>query len=172
MAAIDGIGRVAALAGRRRREDPGETTVRSGPRWLVRGWIAWLIGTVVIGTAMYPATFPLNRLVTGAAFERTSRPRQIADVLTHLPLGVCVEADDRIAPHLTKRWLVTLPTRSDGLATWEVIDLNQVTSGWQAPAPAIAFADAEALGFRQVLREGPIILMTRDGAVDPRCTVR
>jgi len=172
MAAIDGISRVAALVGRGRRQDPGETTVRSGPRWLVCGWIAWLIGTVVIGTAMYPATFPLNRLITGAAFERTSRPRQIADVLTHLPLGVCVEADDRIAPHLTKRWLVTLPTRSDGLATWEVIDLNQVTSGWQAPAPAIAFADAEALGFRQVLREGPIILMTRDGAVDPRCTVR
>src|SRR5450759_4065459 len=41
-----------------------------------------------------------------------------------------------------------------------------------APAPAIAFADAKALGFRQVLREGPIVLMSRDGAVDPRCTVR
>jgi hypothetical protein len=110
-------------------------------------------------------------LVTGAALAQTSRASEIDDVLTQLPRGVCVEADDRIAPHLTSRWLVTLPNRSEGLATWEVIDLSQVTTGWQAPPPDIAVADAVARGFRQVLRDGPIVLMSRDGAVDPRCTV-
>jgi uncharacterized membrane protein len=171
MAAVDGIGRVAAFVRRRRRRTETDAAFRSGLSWPVRIWIVWLIGTVGLGIATDQATYPLKRLVTGAALAQTSRASEIDDVLTQLPRGVCVEADDRIAPHLTSRWLVTLPNRSEGLATWEVIDLSQVTTGWQAPPPDIAVADAVARGFRQVLRDGPIVLMSRDGAVDPRCTV-
>ena len=169
MAAVDTMGRlVPALRRWSRRPNRAAWLRYPSPR-IPDLWIAWLVGVVVIGTAASAAMYPLNRMLTGAAFSRPARVSQIESALAQLPRGVCVEADDRIAPHLTSKWFVTLPTRSDGLATWLVLDLSQVTAGWQAPAPEIAMADAQAQGFRQVLRDGPIVLMSRDGAVDPRC---
>ena len=170
MAAVDTLGRLAPAVKRWSRR-PGRAAWSTYLSVRIPDlWIAWVVGAVVVGTAVSVAMYPLNRMLTGAAFTRPARVGQIESVLAHLPRSVCVEADDRMAPHLTSGWLVTLPTRSDSLATWLVLDLSQTTTGWQAPAPAIAMADAEARGFREVLRDGPIVLMSRDGTVDPRCS--
>lgn len=171
MAAVDTVARlVKAIRWPPARWKPVRWPRVLTPR-LANLWVAWLIGVVVLGTAMDVATYPLNRMLTGAAFARPDRVRQIEAVLAHLPRGVCIEVDDRIAPHLTSRWFVTLPTHSEGLATWMVLDMSQANTGWNGPAPEMVRAGALAQGFREVLRDGPILLLSRDGVVDPRCRV-
>jgi len=169
LAAVDVVGRLAA----RRTAGPDGAAARSTPgrRRLVDAWVAWTLAVVLVGTATDGALYPFHRLLTGEAFTRLEKVDHIEAVLTRLPVQVCVEADERITPHLTRDRFVTLPTRSQGLATWLVLDMDQAETGWQTPPPAVVLAAAPGLGFREVTRSGPIVLLERQAPVDPACRV-
>ena len=93
-------------------------------------------------------------------------------MLPLIPDGVCVEADNTMAPQLTGRDYVTRVGRSNNLATWMVLDFSRPDTGWQGVPPAQAYAEALRRGFTAYEQRNVIVLLRRQGAmVDPVCRV-
>jgi hypothetical protein len=120
-------------------------------------------------SALYPVA---GGLLSGRVWERDLRWRSVHETLPMIPPNECVEADNQIAPQLTRRDSVTRVLLSRGLATWVIIDMYQKETGWQGPPPAIALAQTQANGYRIVSWQGPIVLLHKDQPVDPRCRSR
>jgi hypothetical protein len=103
-------------------------------------------------------------LLNGEALASTERMALARQAIATLPEGVCVEADDRIAPQLTPRHPVLLPSRPGSCATWMILDTSQASTGWLAPSPEEALADGRDRGFKVVERFGPYVVLTTDPA--------
>jgi hypothetical protein len=80
-----------------------------------------------------------------------------------------VEADNQIAPQLTRRNYVTRVTLSGGLATWIVLDLSQKDTGWQTPAPSEALRVSLSNGYKVVAARGVVVLLHKDRPIAPIC---
>ncbi len=165
MAAVDTLGRV--LAWRRVHARPRLA------RALRTGWLAGAAGVVAIGMLVQAGDYPLSRLWTERFWVRDLRAQAIEAVLPAIPPDVCVEADNTIAPQLTRRDYVTRVGRSRGLATWMVLDYSRADTGWEGGTPSVAYAEALRRGFVPVFDQNVIVLLHRPGiAVDPICRVR
>jgi uncharacterized membrane protein len=165
MAAVDTVGRVLA-----RRQ------VLSRPRLaraLRSGWLGGCVAVVLIGMLVQAGDYPLSRMGTERFWARDLRARAIEATLPQIPPDVCIEADNTIAPQLTRRDYVTRVGRSDGLATWMVLDYSRADTGWEGGTPSAAYAEALRRGFEPVFDQFVIVLLHRPGApVDPSCRVR
>ena len=188
MAAVDTLGRLvpalsgllARLSGARRT---GAAPIGRAPigralvgralvgRALVACWLVWCLAFIGYGLATRSVDYPVNRLWSGTLWGASGRVDDIRATLPLIPPRECVEVDNQISPHLTNRDYVTQVTQSRGLATWVLIDVSQTQTGWLTPAPVDAMVRTVAAGYRVVSVKGPIVLLHRDGPVDPRCTV-
>ncbi|MEZ5116744.1 MAG: DUF2079 domain-containing protein [Candidatus Nanopelagicales bacterium] len=153
-----------------------DTVARLAQRFDRLRFLSWALPavmavTAVVGTVAIPSAYPFHRLVVGDAFERTAHMDAMRAALDLIPTGVCVEADDRALPHLTRNAVVTLPGTTQGLATWMLLDLTRPDVGWRDLTPESVMRDALGDGFRVVSSEDGIVVLHREGPVDPRCAV-
>ncbi|MDQ1287738.1 MAG: hypothetical protein QG622_1303 [Actinomycetota bacterium] len=170
MAAADTVARLM-------RRHPGllapRVTRAGGRRVVVSLAVVWAAWCVVLPTwsmwtrsALYPVT---GGFLSGRVWDRDLRWRSVHETLPMIPADQCVEADNQLAPQLTRTNYVTRVTMSEGLASWAVIDMYQKETGWQTPPPALALDRLEREGFEIVSWRGPIVLLHRDVPIDPVC---
>ena len=136
---------------------------------LAAAFVAWTVGVVVFQLAVQGSDYPVTGLWNGRVWGRNARWHGVHDVLPRIPPGECVEADNQIAPQLTRRDYVTRVTLSGGLATWIVLDMDRKDTGWQTPPPAEALRVSISNGYRVVWREGVVVLLHKDVPVAPLC---
>lgn len=97
------------------------------------------------------------------AFSTTGvRPTnaQWHQILDFIPHNTCVEAENRLAPHMTTRNYVSLVDTQRGTADFVVI--NQVardTGGNDGRPPMEVLAEYRAAGYREVLTTGPLVVL-------------
>jgi uncharacterized membrane protein len=163
MAAVDTVDKIARWLGARR---PGWRWWRFRP---VDLWVAWCVGFLVLGHVLHWPDFPMGRMKNYWFWHANDRVAAIERVLPQIPPDQCVEAANQLGPHLIDRDYVTQPTQSRGLATWVVLDMSQKDTGWQTPNPNAALAISQNRGFRIVTIDYPVVLLHRDGPVQPIC---
>jgi uncharacterized membrane protein len=101
----------------------------------------------------------LHSVLNGQLFSTTSHMRAQQAVVDRIPRNVCIEADDRLAGHLTDRDYVTLFGMQHDAADYIAIDLTQKDVGNFGPKPAAALGMAEAAGYREIFRQGQVVLL-------------
>jgi uncharacterized membrane protein len=166
MAAVDSVHKITRWLGARR---PGWRWWRLRP---VDLWLAWCVGFLVLGHVLHWPDFPMARMKNYWFWHANYRVAAIERVLPRIPADQCVEAANQFGPHLTDRDYITQPTKSRGLATWVVLDMSQLDTGWQTPKPPAALAMSLASGFRIVTIDYPVVLLHKDGPVQPICRTR
>jgi uncharacterized membrane protein len=128
-------------------------------RMLVVGLFAF---TVVGGTALAGNLYPLQDVFTVKGWAATARTRAASEVVARIPQRVCVEADDRLIPHLIGRDYLVPPNGSEDIATWLAVDTSQENTGGGAEiSPRARLATARQEGFVEVWRGGPMRLLHR-----------
>lgn len=149
---------------------------RFDARALVRRLPAVVVSAVlvvgVVGTAFFPQVFPFHRTLTGDLHLR-QHGEDLAHAVSLIPDGVCVEAADNAAPHLTTRTYVGLHGDiGDELSTWMIVDTSVAElGGWDPLTPDQALERAERLGFTELWRERDVVVLHKPGApVDPVCS--
>ena len=163
LAAVDTVDKITRWLRRRR------------PGWRWRGllpvdlWIAWCVGFLVLGHVLHWPDFPIRRMTSYWFWHPNARIAAIERVLPHIPSNQCVEAANQLGPHLTARDYITQPTQSRGLATWVVLDMSQLDTGWQTPRPNAALGISLRRGYRIVDIDYPIVVLHSDGPVRPIC---
>ena len=80
-------------------------------------------------------------------------------MVDRIPRNVCIEADDRLAGHLTDRDYVTLFGMQHDAADFVAIDLTQKDVGNFGAKPAAALATVEAAGYREIFRQDQVVLL-------------
>ena len=170
LAAVDTLDRLVRALPRLVRS-PQVRRVQAG---LVAAFLAWGVGVVAWQFSTQSPDYPITGLVNGRVFSRGPHWEAVDEVLGRIPAGECVEADNRIAPHLTPRDYVTrVASRqvpgSGGLATWIVLDLARVDTGWQGDAPQVALAASLRRGYVEVWRKNKVVLLHKDQPVAPLC---
>jgi hypothetical protein len=97
--------------------------------------------------------------------------RADSEVLARIPPRVCVEADDRLIPHLIGRDYLVPPNGSEDLASWLAVDTSQKNTGGGAEvSPKARLALAREQGFAEVWRSGPVRLLHRAGPANQLCS--
>ncbi len=126
--------------------------------------------TVVGGTAVASNLYPLRYLFAGQEGSGPARTRAAAEIVRRIPPHVCVEADDRLIPHLIGRDYLVPPNGSEDLASWLAVDTSQQNTGGGAEiTPRARLASARSEGFVLVWRGGPMRLLHRAGPSSPIC---
>lgn len=101
----------------------------------------------------------LHTMLTGKVFGTTAHMQAQQAVIDRVPRNVCIEADDRLAGHLTDRDYVTLFGMQHDAADFVAIDLTQKDVGNFGAKPAAALAAAEAAGYREIFSQDQVILL-------------
>jgi uncharacterized membrane protein len=158
MSALDGLSRI-------NRRVSADTDRR-----ITVAFSVWTLTFVFVGMLASQTLFPFQRMVNGEAFRASDRQVDAEQILPLIPVGVCVEADDRLVPQLVPGRLVTLPGQSEGLATFVVLDLSQEEVGKDLPNPDAALAEAVADGFSIIAQSGDIVLLSNGGPAAPECS--
>lgn len=159
-AALDGLGRL-------RKHLPEKRAHLA--YWAVAGCaVSWSIA----GTVVAPATYPLNRVLTGEAFESSAKASDVQAALKRIPRHVCLEADNRVSVQALPGRVVSLPGESDGEATWLILDLGAPDVGRHGDSPESELEKSYARGFSQQFRAGDIVVLSKPGMVTPRCSER
>jgi hypothetical protein len=171
MAAADAVDRLVRR--HPQRLGPRPLTRWAGARFVVglpTVWVVWCLALPAWGMWTFSTLYPVTGgLASGRVWERDLRWRSVHATLPTIPPGECVEADNQIAPQLTRRNYVTRVALSQGLATWVIIDMYQKETGWQGSPPAIALKRVQAQGYEIVSWKGPIVLLHKDQPVAPVC---
>jgi len=152
MAAVDTLGRLSP--------------VRWTHGWAPRAWLVWCVAVVAFNMVTVSGDYSLSKMLTSRFWARDARVASIAEALPRIPDGVCIEADNTIAPQLTGRDTVFRVGRSDEQASWLVLDVTRDDTGWQGTSPAVAYEQALARGFTVVWARDAVVLMSRPG---PAC---
>jgi uncharacterized membrane protein len=127
--------------------------------------------TVVGGTALTGNLYPLRELFTAQDWGTTARMRAATEVIGRIPPRACVEADDRLIPHLIGRDYVVPPNGSEDIASWLAVDTSQQNTGGGAEvSPQARLSVAGREGFVEVWRQGPIRLLHRVQPASPICS--
>ncbi len=116
LAAVDGLGKLTRFGVFRHRSVPfiAATAIASVP----------ILATTVF-TSFAPQTYPLGRLVTGAAWVQTPHMADQRAALRVIPPSTCVAADDRLVPELTNTNRVTVPGISARMQDFYILDFSQ-----------------------------------------------
>jgi uncharacterized membrane protein len=151
LAAVDGAARFGLFRSGR------------GPEICRRVFAVWLLVVPVFlalwsnGATPRPPN-PIRRL-TGSAWDTTDRLKSQRAAAAFVPSDVCVEADDRIVPHLTSRAYASLPGMQDGTADFVVLDLSEDNVGNFGPSPQKIEQDDLAAGYTEVFRQGTMLVL-------------
>lgn len=137
----------------------------------VRRRLALLLGLTqlvfpVIDVAVRHNNYPLTRLAY-QAWVISPHVRDQEAVTAAVPHGVCVEADDRIASHLTHTNRVTLPGLSRHPADFVVLDMTQKDVGFQLPSPQIVQKRVVSEGYDLVMQRDTMLVYRRPGYSGP-----
>jgi uncharacterized membrane protein len=126
--------------------------------------------TVAGGTAVASNLYPLRYLFVGQDGSAPARTRAAAEIIRRIPPRVCVEADDRLIPHLIGHDYLVPPNGSESLATWLAVDTSQQYTGGAAEVtPRARLSAARRDGFVLVWSGGPMRLLHRAGPSSPIC---
>ena len=163
-AGVDGAVRLRELIARaraRRLADRNEAPARPGSAGrFVRAWTFGVVAAALAFTALRP--MPLYRVFdpgawTGSAFIAAEN-RAVATV----PSGVCVEADNDIAPHLVSRTQVLLLDEVPRGCPWVVLQTANVSYPFSGPAAERARADwLAANGYQLVFSSTEVFVYRR-----------
>lgn len=150
--------------------------VDSGGRWGVwrRTWarrlvVGWLVASQLVLIAT--GTSPLRRILDGSAWTTTDRMVAREHAVSLIPPGVCVSADDRIAPHLIRTNRVALPGIDQPAPDYVIVDLAERTAGYPSMTSGNAMREALAAGYDVVWNGGSIYVL-RAPEVTPRALCR
>jgi uncharacterized membrane protein len=82
-------------------------------------------------------------------------------VVARLPHNVCIEADNKLVPHLTNRDYVTLPDTQEWTADFVALDLAAPDIGGNPPAPkpVTVLAQAQRQGYTVIFRQAKFVLL-------------
>lgn len=82
-------------------------------------------------------------------------------VVAKLPSNVCIEADNKLVPHLTNRDYVTLPDTQQWTADFVALDMTAPDIGGNPPAPkpAAVLAQARKHGYTQIFQQANYVLL-------------
>ncbi|CAN5514399.1 DUF2079 domain-containing protein [soil metagenome] len=156
LAAVDGAARLGVWSRRR----------------VTAALCTFLVACPIVITVANRNVAVLHDLASGKLWQLNAEMRAQAATVDRLPRNVCVEADDRLAGHLTSRDYVSVfglqGFRSDFIA----LDLSQHdVGGNNGPPPAEAFAAAIAHGYRVVFTDGALRLLQSPDYAGPsaRC---
>ncbi|WP_285245054.1 DUF2079 domain-containing protein [Pseudarthrobacter sp. fls2-241-R2A-127] len=125
---------------------------------------ALFLAGVFIGTALAPSLFPLHQLFMPLSSSATTHIDAQQRIVSMVPDGAFVEADDRLVPHLTNRTSVGMIGRQSDQAQWAIVDLTQDNTGGggdgnYSPSTALKFLASK--GFRETYRENNILLLQK-----------
>lgn len=137
----------------------------------VSTWLASLVALVLwtmpmVDLAMATHEYPQKRL-RSAAWEVTDHMRDQRKVVEYIPAGTCVEADDRLAPHLTRTNRVTLPTLTTRQSDFVILDASQTRVGFELPSPAVVRERLLSRGYVLVHHAGDLTVYQRPGYAGP-----
>jgi uncharacterized membrane protein len=148
LAFVDGAGRVGLL-----RATRTAAVARSVLAAVLVG--AEVLLTVVVTTqfrSLVPNTVQLIESRHQAAALSAQRAGEL------IPDHVCVQATERVAPHLTRRDRVTLPDLPVSGSDFIVLDLSRPNVGVRA-TPAAVLAAARAAGYVTVFTDGTVLVL-------------
>lgn len=124
---------------------------------------AWLVAVPVLlpfytwGNQPYGWSYvPTRTGMTNGAALHAARA-----VVARLPRDVCIEADNKLVPHLTNRDYVTLPDTQKWTADFIALDLGAPDIGGNPPAPktVAVLAEAHRHGYVEVFRQAKFVLL-------------
>ena len=143
---------------------------RSGRR-VARMVAIGLLGLLVVGGTLTARNlYTLHDVFSAQGWATTARMRADSEVIRQIPARACVEADDRLIPHLLGRDYLVPPNGSEDLASWLAVDTSQRNTGGGAEvSPAERLAKARGQGFTEVWRSGPVRLLHRAGPSNQVC---
>jgi uncharacterized membrane protein len=142
---------------------------RAGLTWFVIGLV---LVTNVVGTATDSTLYPLRRLFTLTAFPIGPHTIAQAGAVALIPKDTCVEADDRIAVHLTRANVVTVPSLLGRAPDFTILDMHQSETGYQMPTPKRALATAQARGDQQIYESDGILVLRSATYTGPSAACR
>jgi hypothetical protein len=159
MAMVDAAGRLGAVTVRKRQHRVAE---------MAAGWLALCTVSLV---AFDRDVAVLHDLVTGKLFHLDAEMTSQAAVVGQIPKDVCVEADDRIAGHLTGRDYVSIPGLLGYTSDFIVLDLSQDSVGGNDGAPpGLALAETVKRGYRLMFVDGSLEIWQSPTYSGPRST--
>lgn len=138
-----------------------------GPK-LKKALAVTMATVAIVGTVAGLTLFQMRRVVYGLAFRTTPHMVDQRAILVHIPENTCVEADDRLAVHLTHTNRVSLPTIPKGDSDFVALDLSQLEVGFPLPSPHEVAERLDAKGYTVVFSQGAMRLYQRPGYSGPR----
>jgi uncharacterized membrane protein len=124
---------------------------------------AWLVAVPVLLPFYTYSTHPYawQQMRTTRGIQSQAALHAARAVVAHLPSNVCIEADNKLVPHLTNRDYVTLPDTQNGTADFIALDLAAPDIGGNPPAPkpAPVLAAAEKQGYVVIFRQARFVLL-------------
>jgi uncharacterized membrane protein len=148
LAYVDGAGRLGLF-----RATPRAALVR---RLLASGLVIAEVVLAFVVATQFRSLFPNALHLVENRREPTALSAQRAGQL--IPDHVCVQATERLAPHLTRRDHVTLPDLPVDGSDFIVLDLSRPNVGFRA-TPAAVLAAARAARYVTVFREGSVLVL-------------
>lgn len=138
---------------------------------VTRMLVVWLLGFMVVGGTLAARNlYPLHDVFSAQGWAMTTRMRADGEVIARIPPHVCVEADDRLVPHLIGRDYLVPPNGSEDIASWLAVDTSQRNTGGGAEiSPKERLSIARGQGFSEVWRSGPLRLLHRSGPSNGLC---
>ncbi len=102
-----------------------------------------------------------TKMRTSMALSSAERVRAAQAVVAFLPRNACVEADNKLVPHLTRRDYVTLPDTQHGKADFIALNLaaRDVGGNPPAPKPHAVLAEAQRLGYTPVFSQSTFVVL-------------
>jgi uncharacterized membrane protein len=131
----------------------------------------WLVAVpVLLPFDTYRAhPYAWTKMRTSMALSSAERVRAAQAVVAFLPRNTCVEADNKLVPHLTRRDYVTLPDTQHGKADFIALNLaaKDVGGNPPAPTPAAVLAEAQRLGYTSVFSQSTFVVLRSPGYAGP-----
>lgn len=148
LAFVDGAGRVGLLR--------ATQTAAVARRLLVVLLVGGEVLLTVVVKTQFRSLLPNTARLIDTRREAAALSAQRAG--ERIPDHVCVQATERVAPHLTRRDHVTLPDLPLSGSDFIVLDLSQPNVGVRA-SPATVLAAARAGRYVTVFTDGPVLVL-------------
>ena len=124
---------------------------------------AWLVAVPVLLPFYTYHTHPYawTQMRTTRGIQNQSSLKAARAVVARLPHNVCIEADNKLVPHLTNRDYVTLPITQNGTADFIALDMAAPDVGGNPPAPKPqqALDQAQQRGYTVIFRQANFVLL-------------